>query len=272
MQVVKLYAWESPFKIKINTQRSLEISQVIVASIYRALNESLSFCSNTLIAVLPFLAFFWLGGVFTPSRIFGSVAIIGNLKLSLTKWFAQAVNFGSDALVSIKRVQEFLLLEQVVEMDELIHDDQDCLLVVDDATFSWPNIAFGKSNVDLHQKESMKLENVSLTLKRGLVIGVCGTVGTGKSSLSNALIGEMECIKGSIAKRYTTNNRPVKVAYCSQIPWIVSATIKENITFGSEFNQDWFDIVIDSCELASDIATFEDGIETVIGERGGIIL
>lgn len=76
----------------------------------QALNEALFFSSSAIIAVFPFVALYLSGKEFTASRVFSTIAIIANLKLTFTKFFSQALTFGSELLVSIDRIQEFLSL------------------------------------------------------------------------------------------------------------------------------------------------------------------
>ena len=58
------------------------------------------------------------------------------------------------------------------------------------------------------------------------------------------------------------------VAYCSQIPWIMAGSVRENITFGQPFNEELYTRVISSCALGVDLEQFPDGDNTEIGERG----
>ncbi len=96
---------------------------------------------------------------------------------------------------------------------------------------------------DLLQDESeFTLKNISFEVTPGKLTGVIGTVGSGKSSLLMALLGEMPNIKGDIK----VNG---KIFYVSQEPWIFSATIRQNILFGKEYDQEKIDTIIDICAL-----------------------
>jgi ATP-binding cassette subfamily C (CFTR/MRP) protein 4 len=106
------------------------------------------------------------------------------------------------------------------------------------------------------------LKNVSLDLKSGQLLGVCGMVGAGKSSLINAILGELEPEKGSVFVRTK------QIGYVGQSPWILSGSIKENILFGKEFKQEWFESVIKNCALEEDLEQMPDRENTIVGERG----
>jgi len=115
--------------------------------------------------------------------------------------------------------------------------------------------------------ESLKLKRV-LTVDRfepakGGLTMVVGPVGSGKSSLLAALLGEPEVIKG--------NGLPISgpVAYTAQVPWIVNGTLEENVRFTvSGGSEEWYGKVLDNCCLAEDLEQLPTGDQTEIGERG----
>ncbi|ORX67697.1 hypothetical protein BCR32DRAFT_330237 [Anaeromyces robustus] len=109
--------------------------------------------------------------------------------------------------------------------------------------------------------ESFKLNDINIKIKRNSLTAIVGTVGSGKSSLINAIIGEMKREKGKITLGGS-------ISYCSQQAWIQNATIKDNILFGKEYNEELYEKVIDCCALTHDLEIFQDGDMTEIGERG----
>ena len=105
------------------------------------------------------------------------------------------------------------------------------------------------------------LRDVSFTVSPSELVLVTGMVGSGKSSLLLAVLGELPISQGKLACSG-------KVAYASQKPWIFAGTVRENILFGQEMDLDRYNMAINACELETDIARFPDGDLTVIGERG----
>ncbi|KAK0517642.1 hypothetical protein OC834_008029, partial [Tilletia horrida] len=112
-----------------------------------------------------------------------------------------------------------------------------------------------KTGDDEEQDEELKpfeLVDVSLSCPVGKLTLVCGATGSGKSSLLSALLGEMDLVEGKVhLPKQPHWVDPVtglngRVAYCSQTPWLVSQSIKENILFGSPFEQDRYDQVIEA--------------------------
>ena len=143
----------------------------------------------------------------------------------------------------------------------------------DDATTpSEPIISSGGDSDDaaVHTKEveltevvtkKHVLSELNLTIRRGQVIGLVGSVASGKSSLLAALNGELHLVSGTV----TVNGNTV---YHQQQPYILNATIKENILFGCPFVEEKFQQVIIDSALDIDITSFPAGVNTEIGEKG----
>uniref|UniRef100_A0A8C3XCL4 ATP binding cassette subfamily C member 8 n=1 Tax=Catagonus wagneri TaxID=51154 RepID=A0A8C3XCL4_9CETA len=131
------------------------------------------------------------------------------------------------------------------------------------------------------------LSNVTIRIPRGQLTMIVGQVGCGKSSLLLATLGEMQKISGAVfwnsslpdsetgedpsPERETADADVRKrgpVAYASQKPWLLNATVEENITFESPFNKQRYKMVIEACSLQPDIDILPHGDQTQIGERG----
>eukprot|EP00899_Mesostigma_viride_P024421 jgi/Mesvir1/5163/Mv15301-RA.2 len=111
-------------------------------------------------------------------------------------------------------------------------------------------------------QEPFKLKNVNLTLKRGELLAVVGPVASGKSSLAAAILGEMDQKEGDAV---AING---KVAYCAQEAWILNATLRDNILFGLEYEEERYQQVIKACALEPDLKVLPAADLTEIGERG----
>jgi ATP-binding cassette subfamily C (CFTR/MRP) protein 1 len=92
-------------------------------------------------------------------------------------------------------------------------------------------------------------------------VAVVGRVGSGKSSLLSALLGEMEKLEGNV-------NTYGKVAYVPQQAWIQNSTLRQNVIFTNEYNENYYNKVIKSCALEPDLKIFAAGDMTEIGEKG----
>ncbi|EGD76178.1 hypothetical protein PTSG_00884 [Salpingoeca rosetta] len=117
------------------------------------------------------------------------------------------------------------------------------------------------------------LRDINLSVKKGKshstcalgaaceLIGICGAVGSGKSSLLSSLLGQLHIKKGRVAIGGS-------VAYVAQQAWIQSDTLANNILFEQERDEDFYERVLTACSLRHDITVLPAGEETEIGERG----
>ncbi|KAJ3340676.1 hypothetical protein HDU93_006533 [Gonapodya sp. JEL0774] len=106
-----------------------------------------------------------------------------------------------------------------------------------------------------------QLRGVDFVLPKGGLMMVVGPVGSGKSSLMAALVGEMRRVEGLVEVRGS-------VAYCPQQAWIQNATVRDNILFGQAFNERKYWETIRACAMERDLEILADGDFTEIGERG----
>ncbi|EGG21172.1 ABC transporter C family protein [Cavenderia fasciculata] len=111
------------------------------------------------------------------------------------------------------------------------------------------------------EKKEFTLSDITLSCTGPTLTMVVGSVGSGKSSLCQAMLGEMNSIDGSVAVRG-------KIAYVAQQAWIINASLRDNIVFGSEFDEVKYQRVLQACALERDIELFPQGDLVEIGERG----
>ncbi|KZV81212.1 P-loop containing nucleoside triphosphate hydrolase protein [Exidia glandulosa HHB12029] len=124
---------------------------------------------------------------------------------------------------------------------------------------------------------TFQLRDINVVFPRGQLSVITGATGSGKSSLLSALLGEMKCLEGRVLlPKYVHRVDPAtglseSVSYCAQHPWLESKTIRENIVFGSSFDQERYNAVLNACVLIQDINQFEDGDATEIGDKGIVL-
>ncbi|KAM9359680.1 ATP-binding cassette sub-family C member 5 [Symphorus nematophorus] len=105
------------------------------------------------------------------------------------------------------------------------------------------------------------LHCINLSVQQGKLLGVCGSVGSGKTSLISAILGQMTLLEGSVAVRG-------RLAYVAQQAWILNATLRDNILFGQEYQEDRYQSVLSACCLRPDLTLLPNADLTEIGERG----
>lgn len=115
------------------------------------------------------------------------------------------------------------------------------------------------------------LQDITCDITPGSLVAVVGSVGSGKSSFLSAILGEMESIQNSkvyIPRKEVEKEMNGFVSYCTQSPWVVNDTLRGNILFGREFDEERYADVLECCALKDDIAVLPAGDMTEIGERG----
>ncbi|KAJ2103542.1 hypothetical protein GGI09_000607 [Coemansia sp. S100] len=111
------------------------------------------------------------------------------------------------------------------------------------------------------EKKATILKQVSLIATGKDLIAVVGSTGSGKSSLLLAMCRELEMTKG-------TGTVVGRIGYMEQLPWIINDTMRANILFGREFDEEYYWKVIHACALTRDLESWPDSDLTMIGERG----
>ncbi|CAD6210694.1 unnamed protein product [Miscanthus lutarioriparius] len=155
--------------------------------------------------------------------------------------------------VSLDRIASFLCLDELPSdaVQRLPSGSSDFAINVNNGCFSW----------EASPEIVPKLKDLNFQARPGMRVAVCGTVGSGKSSLLSCILGEIPKLSGEVQTCGTT-------AYVSQSAWIQSGKIQENILFGKEMDTEKYDRVLESCSLKKDLEILPFGDQTVIGKRG----
>ncbi|CDF38271.1 unnamed protein product [Chondrus crispus] len=117
------------------------------------------------------------------------------------------------------------------------------------------------SNEKNTSRRGAVLRNISVSAKGGELVAVVGRVGSGKSSLVHAILGEMLKVEGDVQV-------DGKIAYVAQTAWIFNETLRNNILFGKEFDEAQYRRAVTVSALQQDIDALPGGDMTAIGEKG----
>ncbi|KAI4894928.1 hypothetical protein NFI96_014952, partial [Prochilodus magdalenae] len=113
----------------------------------------------------------------------------------------------------------------------------------------------------ISQRLQRTLHCIDLTIEQGKLVGICGSVGSGKTSLISAILGQMTLLEGTVAVNGD-------FAYVAQQAWILNATLRDNILFGKDYEEERYQAVLSACCLRPDLAILPNADLTEIGERG----
>ena len=173
-------------------------------------------------------------------------------------------------MVGIQSAQT-ILNAQIPELDEQKLSDLD-VKYLKGKTFSVRNLSFSYPG-----EERLILDDISFDIPAGKKVGVLGGIGAGKTTLVNCLNHHLDTPQGSVllGERDITSfsrsdlRRYVKTV--TQDPYLFSATVEANIRFGSadtELAKSQVDEVLELSQLAGDVTRFEQGDQTLVGEKG----
>ncbi|KAF1319130.1 Abc transporter c family member 5, partial [Globisporangium splendens] len=252
IQLTKFNTWERQLMDKIRALREVELSAVAKYLYINALSIAILWSTPTFVSTIAFAVYaLVMEQPLTAAKVFTAIALFNAIRDSL-RTLPTVIQTCVQAKVSVDRLNEFLKLPEFVPTN-VTRDDprqsKDVAISVENGSFAWTKDA------------TPLLTNANLTVKKGDLVVVHGAVGSGKSSLCSALLGEMEKISGSVFVRG-------RVAYYSQQTWIQNMTIRDNILFGSSYDPQRYQKVLDACGLLPDLEQFPGGDATEIGEKG----
>jgi ABC-type multidrug transport system fused ATPase/permease subunit len=172
----------------------------------------------------------------------------------------------SSGLACLDRIQAFLLKENREDYRILAsHPDnstsmpaekpeqpEKALVKIRGGCFGW------KKDSDL-----AIIKNIDLDLMRGELTLIIGPVASGKTTLLEAIAGEARIISGSVELTV-----PEEIAYCGQDAWLLNQSVKENILAFESYSKDFYEEVIEACQLEEDLRYFPKGDDSIIGSRG----
>ncbi|KAJ3360077.1 hypothetical protein GGF32_008665 [Allomyces javanicus] len=250
-KTLKLFGWTRYMRDRILGIRDQEIDQLKAGMRVNAYQMALS-------DVMPYLSTFSTFAVYaltqpanslTPDRVFVTLSLF-----SIVENEIQVILWGWSPLVEAKasmdRLGTFL---RKPERDAYVdHQLDDCTSPVA-IEVTGAQFAFAES------KPVLTIDH--LAIPRGSVTAVVGKIGSGKSALLSAILGEMDRLDGQVTVRGT-------VAYVAQQPWIQQMSVRDNILFGRAFDQARYDAVLGACALTTDVARMPRSDMTVVGEKG----
>lgn len=291
IKMIKYYAWETAYQERVTDVRKKETELVRKMQLIRNVMTALTLYFPYLASCVTFLAMYKVNnGGRSPANIFASLSLFQVLTIQMF-FLPMAISTGIDAYIGLGRVQTLLEAEEesynFIENEEDLELDSDVAIRIKNASFEWANFELedakdvannngeelfvGDSTsmeMEKGSKLSMAQEKVSfngfhdldLEIKKNEFIIITGPIGTGKSSLLSAIAGFMTKTSGSIA----VNGDLLLCGY----PWVQNATVKDNIIFGSPYDEEKYKEVIRICSLQADLDILPAGDRTEIGERG----
>ncbi|KAI8007361.1 ABC transporter C family member 3 [Camellia lanceoleosa] len=251
MRILKLQAWEMKFLSKVIELRNTEEGWLRKYMYTAAMTTFVYWGAPTFVSVITFGACLLLGIPLESGKILSALATFRILQVPIY-CLPETISMMIQTKVSLDRIASFLRLDDLPHdvLEKLPRGSSDIAIEIIDGNFSW----------DV-SSPNPTLKGINIKVSRGMRVAVCGTVGSGKSSLLSCILGEVPKISGTVKLCGTK-------AYVAQSPWIQSGKIEENILFGEEMDRERYEKVLEACSLKKDLEILSFGDQTVIGERG----
>lgn len=251
MRILKLQGWEMKFLSKVIELRNTEQGWLRKYVYTSAMTTFVFWGAPTFVAVVTFGTCMLLGIPLESGKILSALATFRILQEPIYN-LPDTISMIAQTKVSLDRIVSFLRLEDLQSdvVERLPRGSSNTAIEVVDGNFSW----------DLSSPNTT-LKDINLTISHGMRVAVCGTVGSGKSSLLSCILGEVSKISGILRVCGTK-------AYVAQSPWIQSGKIEDNILFGKEMDREMYEKVLEACSLKKDLEILSFGDQTIIGERG----
>ncbi|XP_005407735.1 PREDICTED: canalicular multispecific organic anion transporter 1 [Chinchilla lanigera] len=250
IKILKYFAWEPSFEDQVNYLRKKELKNLLTFGQLQSMIIFFLQLAPILVSVTTFSVYVLVdsNNILDAEKAFTSITLFNILRFPLTT-LPMVISSVLQASVSIERLEKYLggddldtsAIRHVCNFDKAVQFSE--------ASFTW----------DLDSEATIR--DVNLDVMPGQLVAVVGTVGSGKSSLMAAMLGEMENVHGHITIKGTT-------AYVPQQSWIQNGTIKDNILFGSELNEKKYQQVLEACALLPDLEILPGGDMAEIGEKG----
>lgn len=255
MKSIKLYAWNTAFMNKLNHIRNeKELNSLRKIGATQAVANFTWSSTPFLVSCSTFAVFVLVNDKpLTTEIVFPALTLFNLLTFPLAV-LPMVITYIIEASVSVSRLKKYFtsdeLQSEAVNFQEAVYHVGDESVRIRDATFTWNK--YEDRNV---------LENIDFSSRKGELSCIVGRVGAGKSSLLQALLGDLWRVNGEVVVRG-------RIAYVAQQAWIMNASVKENIVFGHRWDPHFYDITVEACALLDDFATLPDGDQTEVGERG----
>ncbi|PWZ03754.1 hypothetical protein BCV70DRAFT_204462 [Testicularia cyperi] len=287
IKTVKFFAWETSFNRRMDEARQRELDVLALRYLAWLCNTFTYMGTPMLVTCATFGAHTKLfHQPLTAEKAFTALALFNTLRNpldALPDMIVQVLN----SLVSVRRIDGYLREEETQKYQQLLHNgeadddeydiDSDNNGLTNEVGFEDASFTYAEGEEPINDADFC-LRNLNLRFPVGQLSIIAGPVGAGKTTLLLSLLGETRQLSGRTfmpcpVARVTAPVDPTtglseSVAYCSQSPWLLGTTLKENILFGSKYDERRYRACVKACALEPDLKILEYGDETEVGEKG----
>ena len=195
LKVLKLYSWDDFFFDRLNDLREIELNTIRKIFNFRNSNQTVFWLSPIMTTIVTIGAYEYLNKETQIENIFVSLGVLNSLQEPV-RAIAMIYTSFLETLISLKRIQKFMNQENIKEENIITNDEktkeEDIMIKIENGTFSWGAEQKGILNADDEDRLiTLNLRDINFTVKKGEFVCIIGEVGSGKSSLLNAMLNNM---------------------------------------------------------------------------------
>ncbi|CAO3593350.1 unnamed protein product [Absidia cylindrospora] len=275
IRIVKFFAWEKEFRKRVMDTREVELKAIRERLYTFMYMTNAWFMVPIMIMVVTFYVY-TLEEPLSASVAFTALALFITLRSALDE-FPFIVSFVLQAGVSLGRVEAFLHENEVATVSQAPHPSGTYIGFVDNASFGWddPNLPSSTGTTTGSMTSKPFLKDLNIAFPQNKLSIVCGPTGCGKSTLLSSLFGETYCYNGSVVlpprprrHEHQLGGAVSGIAYVAQTAWLQNCSIRDNILFGLDYDEERYAKVLYMTALTRDLDILEFGDQTEVGEKG----
>ncbi|KAK9426251.1 putative ABC multidrug transporter [Seiridium unicorne] len=201
----------------------------------------------------------------TVAEVFAVLAVVTLVSAPISQLISCLPNVMA-SVACFDRIQEYLALSEI--QDPRLRSLQTHAQGSNPPTKDKPStnaVVIERGYFKVAGRAQYILDNINIYLPTSTYTAVIGPVGSGKSTLLRIILGEQSLTQGSIQVNQGL------VAYCDQTPWLRNVSIRENILGQTDYDESWYETVVQACSLPRDLAMLPNRDMTLVGS-GGIAL
>nr|AJD79132.1 ABCC3 [Pectinophora gossypiella] len=304
IQVIKMYAWEIPFQKVVGEKRLAELRWVNTATILRTVFLGFMVFTERTALFIAILTYVLLGNSMSANIIYPLQQFMNAAQINITLILPLVISFTSELFVSLRRVQEFLILDDRPDLlsswafDTNLFRNMSSFRAKEKASIrplsyqpkTDTYLSNGTPEIDVKNRRerftrslsfpgevAVELQNITaswtndpnfLALKNlSLRIRkgrLCAVIGAVGSGKSSLL----QLLLKELPAMSGSVSVHGKVSYACQEAWLFPSTVRENILFGQPYDAEKYKKVCRTCALEKDFKQFPYGDQTLVGERG----
>lgn len=255
MKSIKLYAWSQAFMKKLTYIRNdLELNTLRKIGALSAVQNFTWSSTPIAVSSATFAVFVLTKDIpLSTEIVFPALTLFNMLSFPLMM-LPMVITAIIEATVAVGRLTSFLQAEEL-QPDAVTNlgpadNIGDEAVVMEDASFTWDR-----------DSERKCLTGINFSANKGELSCIVGRVGSGKSSILQAILGDVWKLQGEVIVHG-------KIAYVAQQAWVMNASVRENIVFGHRWDPEFYEKTVKACALKDDFKALPDGDKTEVGEKG----